>query len=328
MLPEFTEAIRKNITHMINGVHTAFPGRIEKYDPEKNLANVQPVMKYKKPNGDIIDYPLLTGVPVWFPQTFGQKATIVYPIKQGDECLVICAERPIDYWLLGKETKTDLMFDLTEAVCIPGLFAKPNVLAKKAVEDEAIIAQLEDTYIEIKKDDIRLDSQKTINVYALDKVTVDAAKDVDVKSATKINMEAPEINLKGHVQIEGNVDITGDTSIVGDETVTGDASISGDTSVSGDVTAGDVSLSEHTHVLPEGGSTEPPTGGGGGGGGTRSLAWGIRDEVDANGGIIRHITGTNLANDTVSPEHLEIGYTAHDSEGNEIEGQLDPGNNR
>ena len=212
------------------------------------------------------------------------------------------------------------MFDLTEAVCIPGLFAKPNPLVQKALEDEAIILQLQDTYIEIKKDDIRLDSQKTLNVKTVDKVTVEAASDVDVLSASKVNITAEEINLTGKLNIIGDVEITGDESIVGDATVTGEIS------ATEDVFAGDVSLGEHTHALPEGGSTEPPDGGGGGGGGTRSRAWGIRDEIDENGGIIRHTSGTNLAGDTVSPEHLEQGYTAHDSEGNAIEGTLNPNN--
>lgn len=321
MLPEFTQAIRKNITHMINGIHTSFPGKIEKYDPEKNLANVQPIMKYKKPNGDILDYPLLTGVPVWFPQVFGQKATIAYPVKEGDECLVVIAERPIDYWLFEKETKTDLMFDLTEAVCIPGLFAKPNPLFQKAVDDEAIILQLEDTYVEIKKDDIRLDSQKTVNVKTLDKVIVDAAKDVDVLSATKVNITADEINLNGKVNIVGDVDITGD------ESLTGDATITGAVNATEDVVAGSVSLSGHTHTTPEGGGESSPPiggGGGGGGGGGSGTVVSVVDEVDPNGGTVRHITAVSLAGDTVDPTHLERGYTAHDSYGNPIVGTLDP----
>ena len=239
MLPEFTQAIRQNITHMINGIHTSFPGKIAKYDPEKNLANVQPIMKYKKPNGDILDYPLLTGVPVWFPQVFGQKATITYPVKEGDQCLVIVAERPIDYWLFEKETKTDLMFDLTEAICIPGLFAKPNPLAKKAVDDEAIILQLGQTYVEIKKDDIRLDSQKTVNVKTRDKVIVDAAKDVDVLSATKVNITAPQIVLTGEVKINGTLDVTG---VIDSDT---------------DVTTNGISLKTHTHTAPEGETSGP-----------------------------------------------------------------------
>lgn len=256
MIPEFTQELRNLMTHMINGIHTAFPGRIEKYDPEKNLANVQPIMKYKKPNGKLLDYPLLTGVPVWFPQTLGQKATIVYPVKEGDECLVIVSERPIDLWLLGKETRTDLMFDLTEAICIPGLFAAPNPLIKKAVDDEAIICQLEDTYIEIKKDDIRLDSQKTIKAYAKEDlyaeakgdaqikadgdVTVDAKGEVNIKSLISITLDAPEINLNGDVNISGDLNDAGSVE------------------AADDVVADGKSLADHTHTDSVGGETSTP----------------------------------------------------------------------
>jgi hypothetical protein len=317
MIPEFTASLRNSISHVVNGIHTAFPGRIEKYDPEKNFADIQPVMKYKKPNGDLIDYPVLTGVPVWFPQVFGQKATIAYPIKKGDECLVVCAERPIDYWLFNRETDTDLMFDLTEAICIPGLFAKPNPVVKKALDDEAIILQLQDTFVEIKKDDIILDSQKTLNVRTLDKVTVNAAKDVDVLSAAKVNITADEINLTGTVKIVGDVEITGDESIVGD------ASVTGEISATEDVVAGEVSLSGHTHTTPSGGGESSPPIGGGGGGGSGSVI-SVVDEIDEHGGTIRHINAVSLEGDTVEPAHLERGYTAHDSYGNPITGTLDP----
>lgn len=39
----------------------------------------------------------------------------------------------------------------------------------------------------------------------------------------------------------------------------------------------------------------------------------IVDEFDANGGIIRHINAVSLQGDTVSPETLLTGYTAHNS---------------
>lgn len=46
----------------------------------------------------------------------------------------------------------------------------------------------------------------------------------------------------------------------------------------------------------------------------------IVDEFDSHGGIIRHINGVLLGNDTVSSSVLLSGYTAHDSEGNAITG--------
>lgn len=42
------------------------------------------------------------------------------------------------------------------------------------------------------------------------------------------------------------------------------------------------------------------------------------------GGEHHIITGVDISQDTVTAEHLEAGYTAHDAEGNQITGVLDP----
>lgn len=49
----------------------------------------------------------------------------------------------------------------------------------------------------------------------------------------------------------------------------------------------------------------------------------VHDEIDEHGGIIKHITGVDLSNDTVSAENLLKGQTAHDREGNEVIGELE-----
>jgi hypothetical protein len=41
----------------------------------------------------------------------------------------------------------------------------------------------------------------------------------------------------------------------------------------------------------------------------------ITDEQDSHGGIIRHINAVALTGDTVTPETLLSGYTAHDGTG-------------
>ena len=50
----------------------------------------------------------------------------------------------------------------------------------------------------------------------------------------------------------------------------------------------------------------------------------VTNEQDEHGGIIKHITAVDISEDTVSAEHLEVGYTAHDSDGNEVVGALVP----
>ena len=46
----------------------------------------------------------------------------------------------------------------------------------------------------------------------------------------------------------------------------------------------------------------------------------VTDEIDAGGGIIKHISAVDLSNDTVDAAHLLQGYTAHDKNGNAITG--------
>lgn len=46
----------------------------------------------------------------------------------------------------------------------------------------------------------------------------------------------------------------------------------------------------------------------------------VTEEIDAGGGIIKHITAVDLSNDTVSPSVLLSGYTAHDYSGSAITG--------
>lgn len=51
----------------------------------------------------------------------------------------------------------------------------------------------------------------------------------------------------------------------------------------------------------------------------------VIDELDVHGGTIRHINAVDLSNDTVTAAHLEYGYTAHNSQGEAITGELVPG---
>lgn len=160
MLQEFEQALKDRMDTAIRGIHTAFPGTVIAYDPEKGMATVQPAMKYRTPGGQTMDYPHLYGVPVLFQQGAGQQATVAFPVKPGDGCLVIVAEQSLDWWLYGQETPTSLTFDLTDAVCIPGLFATANAAARKACEEEAVVADVHGTCLTLKEGLIQMDAAR------------------------------------------------------------------------------------------------------------------------------------------------------------------------
>ena len=164
MMQEFVDQIRKTIKSQIRTIHTDLPGKIVSFDTKTCLATVLPVMTYKQPNGKTVPYPQIPDVPVLFPQSAGQDAVIAYPIKAGDGCLILVAEKSIDYWLKGHETETDLAFDLTNAICIPGLFAEANETVKEACSSNAVIIKMKNTTLAVKKNGVEIDADKvTIN---------------------------------------------------------------------------------------------------------------------------------------------------------------------
>ncbi len=241
MMQEFVQEVKKIIDENVQGLHTAIPGVILSFDPGNGLATVLPSMKFKKPDGTKIDYPQITGVPVVFQQVMGQQATIAYPIKPGDGCLIIAAEQSIDFWLYGQETDTDLPFDLTNSICIPGLFVKANSVMQDACSNNAIVADVQGTRMTIKDGNVTIDSKK-----------VNITGDLEINGT--ITSTSATMNVtKGITRIEGELRVNG--PVIVSQSVTA----GGNVAAGGDVTAEErVSLANHVHTGDSGGTTTPP----------------------------------------------------------------------
>lgn len=150
MMQEFVESVNKVAKKTVSQIHTAVPAVITAFDAGKGLATVQPKAKFKKPNGETMDYPSIGGVPVVFPQS--QNVTIAFPIKAGDNCLLVFGEKALDYWLYGKETDTELNFDLSNAIAIPSLAPIGNATMQMACDEDAAVVQAGDTVLKVKGD--------------------------------------------------------------------------------------------------------------------------------------------------------------------------------
>lgn len=165
MLQEVKQEIKNNINELLQGVHTAIPGKIITYDPAKCEAEILPYGKFRKPSGEYLDFPQLNHIPILFPQSCGQVFTMVYPINPGDECLVLVQEQTLDIWRgAGAQSDNDLRFDLTNAVAIMGMFAKPQPLAKEAQDDNKLIIQKDDHRLHIKPDEMLLQFSEANNI--------------------------------------------------------------------------------------------------------------------------------------------------------------------
>lgn len=168
MTQELIQQIVETAREVMNGIHTACPGKIVSYDSNTGLATVQPILKFVKPDGETMDYPPIPGVPVLMPQGNGQKATIAFPVKPDDGCLVIISEQSLDYWMYGQETSTNLKYDLTNAVCIPGLFSPANPIVSEACKKDSIVIGVNSNKVYVGADgisikgDVKIDGALTV----------------------------------------------------------------------------------------------------------------------------------------------------------------------
>lgn len=152
MMQEFVQSVKDTARKATEDMHTAVPATITSYDPASGMAVVQPKAKFKKPNGETMDYPSVSGVPVVFPQS--QNVTIAFPVKAGDGCLLVFSEIAIDYWLYGKETATDLKFDLSSAIAIPNIAASGNDAMVEACAEDAVVVKASGTKLKVKSDGV------------------------------------------------------------------------------------------------------------------------------------------------------------------------------
>lgn len=123
-------------------LHTAMPGIVESFDPARMTVSVQPAIRgaVKRRDGSVYSTPLpmLVDVPVCFQGGGGYIAT--FPIKKGDDCLVIFSERCIDAWWQSggvQEPVEFRMHDLSDGFALVGVRSQPNVVSGGVATDAA-----------------------------------------------------------------------------------------------------------------------------------------------------------------------------------------------
>lgn len=144
---ELSEVLKTERGVIQSQLRVALPGIIQSFDPDAVTAVVQPAIRYIEQDNDgskaTRDYPLLVDVPVVFPR--GGGCTLTFPVKPGDECLVIFADRCIDFWWQSggvQEPVDSRMHDLSDAFAIVG----PQSQAKK-------ISGISASAVELRSDD-------------------------------------------------------------------------------------------------------------------------------------------------------------------------------
>lgn len=144
---ELSEVLRTERDKILSQLRVSMPGIIQSFDPETVTAVVQPAIRFTQNdnNGNAAthNYPLLVDVPIVFPR--GGGCTITFPVKEGDECLLVFGDRCIDFWWQSggvQEPVDQRQHDLSDAFAIVG----PQSQAKK-------ISGISTSAMEIRSDD-------------------------------------------------------------------------------------------------------------------------------------------------------------------------------
>lgn len=146
----------------------ACPGIIQSFDSVTQTCTVQIALREEVTKADYskewIQIPLLLDVPIVIPQCNGMALT--FPIKQGDECLVIFADMCIDAWfsLGGIQNQLEKRrHSLSDGFALIGIKSQPNVIPNYS-EDSMQLRNLSGSqYIEIKDDGINIVGNVKIN---------------------------------------------------------------------------------------------------------------------------------------------------------------------
>ncbi|TJZ75571.1 Gp138 family membrane-puncturing spike protein [Chitiniphilus eburneus] len=121
------------LEYLQSNLWTALPGYIISFNVEAMTCSVQVTisMKVRDEHGNVSSVAIkpLVDCPVYFPS--GGGATLTFPVKPGDECLVVFASRCIDSWWQsgGVQEQADLrMHDLSDGFALVGVRSQPRML--------------------------------------------------------------------------------------------------------------------------------------------------------------------------------------------------------
>lgn len=181
--PDLTRSVLDAITGATQGLWTAIPGIVHTVDLVKQTIVAQPAIQgvVTDANGteSMVNLPLLGDVPIVWPRGGGYALT--FPIRSGDECLIVFSSRCIDGWWMdgGIQPPEDERYhDLSDGFALFAPTSQPKKLSSVSSES-----------VQLRKDD--------------------GSSFISIDKDGKITLSAANIEIKGNVDINGTVTQTG-----------------------------------------------------------------------------------------------------------------------
>ena len=162
--PELAEVVKAAIAEGFSGLHVAMPGKVEKYDPILQKADVKPLIQRPVVARDgtesLEPLPVIPEVPVCFPRGGGFFCS--FPLAKGDNVLLVFCDLSTDAFAYSTgSVDTDPVdlrqHDLTDAVAIPGFYPFPKAI-KSLIGEGAAFGSETGAQVRAKGDGIEVTS--------------------------------------------------------------------------------------------------------------------------------------------------------------------------
>lgn len=226
---DFIAAMRALVNSELVDLNTSLDGVIVDY--AGGFATVQPVGKKRFPDGDELDFPKITKVPVRWPVFAGGLAGVRGPVQPGDKCMLVFSQQCID------GTDDQRRFDLSDAFAV----MVDNAQASQGTNDADMVMYFGTAYI---------------------KLTAGGALEINAPAGTKTI--SPTNEFTGNNIVEGTElvkqKITGQGGFAISGGSGGTMTVAGDVATTGAITNNGKTIgSNHTHsgVDPGPGNTGP-----------------------------------------------------------------------
>ncbi|NHB61255.1 phage baseplate assembly protein V [Photorhabdus sp. RW14-46] len=220
------------------GLYVSLPCIIQSFNADAVTITAQPAIRWKirQKDGELesVSLPLLVDVPVIFPR--GGGVTLTFPIRAGDECLVVFADRCIDYWWQSggvQEPVDPRQHNLSDGFALIGPQSQQQKISNISTHTAQLRSDDGAAYIELDP------NSHNVTIITPAKLTATANGGTEITS--------PDIILNGNVTINGNLS-------QGMGAGGGTATLQGPVTVSHDVTAEGISLKNHVHSGVQSGS--------------------------------------------------------------------------
>lgn len=119
--PTFEKVVQQAIQIAVAELRVSLPAYVERYDAQKQQADVQPAIMKKYGTGEVVKLPIIPNVPVVHPRA--GTAMVHLPIKKGDVVQLVFSDRSLDRWLSEGGVVDPLegrKHHLSDAVAYPG----------------------------------------------------------------------------------------------------------------------------------------------------------------------------------------------------------------